>query len=39
MDMDIENIAKVICDFIWSFPLLIALFGVGVYFSFKLDFL
>ena len=36
--MCIENIAQEICDLIWSFPLLIALFGVGVYFSFKLNF-
>ena len=36
--MCIENIAQEICDLIWSFPLLIALFGVGVYFSFKLSF-
>ena len=33
-----ENVAKIICDLVWSFPLLIALFGVGVYFSFKLNF-
>lgn len=36
--MCIENIAQIICDLVWSFPLLITLFGVGVYFSFKLDF-
>lgn len=36
--MNMENIVKAICDFIWSLPLLIALFGVGVYFSFKLNF-
>ena len=36
--MYIENIAQAICNLVWSFPLLITLFGVGVYFSFKLKF-
>lgn len=36
--MNMENFVKSICDFVWSLPLLIALFGVGVYFSFKLNF-
>ena len=36
--MNMENFVKLICDFVWSLPLLIALFGVGVYFSFKLKF-
>ena len=37
--MNTENIVKLICDLVWSFPLLITLFGTGLYFSFKLDFI
>lgn len=36
--MYIESVLRAICDIVWSFPLLIALFGVGIYFSFKLNF-
>ena len=37
--MDIENLVRTTCDLVWSFPLLVALLGVGLYFSFKLKFI
>lgn len=36
--MEIENLIRSVCKIVWSFPLIAAILGVGLYFSFKLNF-
>lgn len=39
MENLIENVAETICSVVWGLPLITMLVCVGIYFSFKLDFL
>lgn len=34
-----EDLIRLICDIVWSFPLIIVILGAGIYFSFKLRFI